>query len=194
MATTFGSPTSPKNFATTSSNLSWPDSTHAACLMVCERSCLPAPRTTASNGGFALTINVSVGVLRTGTLRCISTLAAADELMALGCRLGVCASAGAGGGTAFADCAGMVMVSWQDGHSISEPAPELSTASSCSQLGQSKTISISVKSFGVRLFPDTKPARPRRPEENYPPLKPACEPRPPAAYLRHEIAHRTTLV
>jgi hypothetical protein len=41
----------------------------------------------------------------------------------------------------------MVMVSPQDGHSISEPAPLLSTASSWPQLGQSKTMSIK-KAFG----------------------------------------------
>src|SRR5580692_3187953 len=113
----FGSPTSFRNLVTTSSNLSWPDSTHAICRMVWERICLPAPRATASNGGFALTISLSPGVSRTGTLRCISILAAADELMALGARLGVgIAEDDAGVGALFADCAGMVMVSWHDGH------------------------------------------------------------------------------
>src|SRR5450755_488495 len=142
----FVSPTSFRNLVTTSSNLSWPDSTHARCRMVCEMIFLPAPRTTASSGGFGLAMSGAGDLSSTGTLRCLSTLAAAEVEMGLAARLGG-GSAGATG--PFGD--GMVMVSWHDGHSMSVPAPELSTASSCSQLGQLKTISISVGGFGVTV-------------------------------------------
>src|SRR5664279_405349 len=138
MAIMFVSPTSFKNLVITSSNLSWPDSTHAACLIVCERTFLAAPRTTASTGGFGLAMSGAGDLSSTGTLRCISTLAAAEVEMGLAARLG---GGRAGSAGAFGD--GMVMVSWHDGHSMFVPAPELSTASSCSQLGQLKTISIS---------------------------------------------------
>jgi hypothetical protein len=73
-------------------------------------------------------------------------LAAADVAM------GLAASPGTSTGAAVrVDWSGMVMVSPQDGHSMSEPAPELSTASSCSQLGQLKTMSISAKGFGATV-------------------------------------------
>jgi len=42
----------------------------------------------------------------------------------------------------FVDSCGIVIVSLHDGHSISRPAPALSTASSCPHLGQSKMMSI----------------------------------------------------
>src|SRR5689334_22001267 len=48
----------------------------------------------------------------------------------------------------------MAMVSSQDGHSISEPAPAASTSSSCSQLGQLKMMSI--KECGYRLRKQNK--------------------------------------
>src|SRR5450755_1241441 len=114
---TFGSPTSFKNFATTSSNLSWPGSMHAACLIVCERILLPAPRTTASTGGFGLAMSGAGDLSSTGTFKCRSILAAAEVEMGLAARLGG-GSAGATG--PFGD--GIVMVSWHDGHSMSVPA------------------------------------------------------------------------
>src|ERR1039457_3140310 len=117
----------------------WPFSMHDARRMVRMRTRLPAPFCTTSNGGFALAISDSVGLSWTGTFRCISTLAAADVLMALG------AADGATGSEPVVTLpapAGMVMVSPQEGHSICEPAPVWSTASSCSQFGQLKTMSI----------------------------------------------------
>src|SRR5260221_1939188 len=117
-----------------------------------------SPGTFAPSGGLALAMRASPGVLRNGTLRCFSTLAAADRLMALAMCPGTCASTGAGVDAALVDSAGMVMVSPQEGHSISVPAPALSTASSCSQLGQSKTISISAI-FGCDCAPTLNPHR-----------------------------------
>src|SRR5271169_6065710 len=101
---------------------------------------LSAPRATVSNAGFALTISLSPGVSRTGTLRCISTLAAAEEEMGLAARSG----AGASGASLAGGGAGTVMVSPHDGQAMSVPTPAPSTASSCSQLGQLKTMSISL--------------------------------------------------
>src|SRR5271166_1123867 len=144
MAMMFVSPTSFKNFETTSSNLSWPDSMHAPCLIVCDLIFLPAPRTTASSGAFGLAMSGAGALSNCGTLRCISTLAAAEVEMGLAARLG-----GGSAGSAPAGAAGTVMVSWQVGHSSLLPAPLLSTASSCSQLGQLKTISINVTGFLV---------------------------------------------
>jgi hypothetical protein len=87
--------------------------------------------------------------------------------MTLGASLGACGSSSGGSAAAvFVDAAGMVMVSWHDGHSISEPAPELSTASSCSQLGQSKTMSIIRIGLNGLLCHDTKPAPRFRPAKN----------------------------
>src|SRR5580658_7596090 len=78
------SPISHKNWVTFSSNLSCPDSMQLAWRMVWMRIFLPAPLTTTSSGGFGLVIRLSPGLSRTGTFRCISTLAAAEELMELG--------------------------------------------------------------------------------------------------------------
>jgi hypothetical protein len=72
-------------------------------------------------------------------------LAAAELEIVLGARLGADSSAGSTTGADFVDSMGMAIVSPQDGHSISVPAPELSTASSWLQLGQSKIMSISRK-------------------------------------------------
>src|ERR1017187_6026958 len=99
---------------------------------------LSAPLATASNGTLVFLISSSLGLSRTGTLRCFSLLAAADAAMGFTGRPVECAASGAD----LVDCRGIVMVSPHDGHSISVPAPALSTASSCWQLGQSKMMSI----------------------------------------------------
>ena len=90
------------------------------------RTCL-SPTTRAPSGGLALDIKGSAGVLRTGTFRCFSTLAAAEEAMGLAVRLGTSSSRESDG---FCGPEGMVIVSPQEGHSMLVPAPELSTASS----------------------------------------------------------------
>src|SRR5471030_376649 len=128
----FASPISFRNSVTLSSNLSWPDSMQLACLMVRMRIFLSAPMATAASGTADFLMRLSPGLLLTGTLRCISTFAEADVDMTLGARLGAGADSGGGAAAVFVDAAGIVMVSWHDGHSMSVPAPELSTASSCS--------------------------------------------------------------
>src|SRR4051812_35098672 len=105
-----------------------------------------------SSGARGLAMRLSE-VLRTGTLRCISTLAAAEEAMGFA---GFNVSDGApakvgrpprGLSVPFvrvplAPGSGMVIFSSHEGHSISEPAPAASTSSSCSQFGQLKIMSI----------------------------------------------------
>ena len=74
-----------------------------------------------------------------------------------------------------------------DGHWISEPAPELSTASSCSQWGQLKTISISVNRFMCDSH-DINPVPPRKPEKNHAELFPLYRPRRLVAATRQSAA------
>src|SRR6185437_1054875 len=100
----------------------------------------------ASSGTADFLMRLSV-VARTGTLKCISIFAAAEEAIALGASfLASSPSAGAASTTgSLVDCSGMVMVSPQVGQGMSEPAPSASTANSCSQCGQLKIISINGK-------------------------------------------------
>src|SRR5581483_7470974 len=92
-------------------------------------------------------------VLRTGTFRCRSTFAAAEEAIGLSgfnvadggalivgnpCRLSEAPLVRVPGLL----ISGIMIVSEQLGHSISVPAPELSTSSSCSHFGQLKMMSI----------------------------------------------------
>src|SRR5258707_13880331 len=99
----------------------------------------------ASRGINGFSIKLAAGVLWTGTRRCISTLAAAEEAIVL---IG-CASMRAPWGSPFtpgretaASGAGITIASPQEGQLIWVPAPELSTANSCSHLGQLKMTSI----------------------------------------------------
>src|SRR5208282_2272520 len=78
----------------------------------------------ATTRGTAFFTRDSPGVSRTGTLRCISILAAADEAMGLrGCK----PASGGGAGAASGGLFGIVIFAPQVGHLISEPAPSLST-------------------------------------------------------------------
>src|ERR1043166_9204684 len=106
----------------------------------------------ASSVGGGLVMRLS-DVLRTGTLRCFSTFAAADEAMGFdgfNVAAGACANVGSPWRLSSAPTVrvpavpgwGISMVSSQEGQSIFEPAPALSTSSSCSQLGQLKMMSI----------------------------------------------------
>src|ERR1700734_3633002 len=102
------------------------------------RNFLSAPLATASSGTFGFSISDTAGVLRSGTFSRNSTLAAADEAMALtGPPPGGGGADGAatGGvvGAVLAGFAGMVMSSPQVGHLICSPAPSASTDNSCSQ-------------------------------------------------------------
>src|ERR1039458_6850676 len=129
-----GSPTSCKNSVTFSSNLSWPASMHMLWRIVRTRTFLPVPLATASNGGFGLAMRTSPGLSRTGTLRCISILAAADEAMVwLALEAPPTGPPGADSGAGGVAADGIVIFAPHDGHWISEQAPELSTAISCSQ-------------------------------------------------------------
>jgi hypothetical protein len=103
-----------------------------------------------STGGLALAMSGSAGLSRTGTFKCISTLAAAEEAMAL--------PVGSGGGGVAGSALvvtlpvdGMVMFSPQEGHLICVPAPVLSTASSWSQFGQLKMMSIIFSGVGCQI-------------------------------------------
>lgn len=93
--------------------------------------------------GFSM--RLAAGLSCTGTFRCISTLAAADEEMGLtGCAgsAGTGAAAGRGLGAE-----GMTIFSEHEGQVISVPAPVLSTANSCSHFGQLKMMSIAPRKF-----------------------------------------------
>src|ERR1700734_2549279 len=107
------------------------------------RNFLSAPLATASSCTFGFSISDAAGDLWSGTLSRSSTLAAAEEAMAL---TGPPAEPPAGlppdsvGGAAgavivgiFVDFGGMVMSSPHVGHLICSPAPSASTDNSCSQ-------------------------------------------------------------
>src|SRR5437879_8002335 len=86
-----------------------------------------------SSGAFGFSIRLSEGVWCTGTLRCISTLAAAEEaiaLMGLAITRGPLPSEGPPGRSIPAPGSGIIIGSPHDGQSIWLPAPELSTANS----------------------------------------------------------------
>src|ERR1700744_6565598 len=120
---------------------------------------LPAPFCTASSGGFGFPINTSPGLSRTGTLRC-------NSFLAIGAGVGVPPAGGAGTGgsepVVTLPLEGIMMLSPQEGQSICEPAPDWSTASSWSQCGQLKVISI--VGWLNRAQPKSNP--PRSPEKN----------------------------
>src|SRR6185369_1123086 len=98
------------------------------------------------SGARGLAIRMPAALLL-GTRKCIYTFAAAEEAIALtglalirgadssGLKVGMPAC-----GTTLGS--GMIIASPQEGQSISEPAPELSTANSCSHFGQLKMTSI----------------------------------------------------
>src|SRR5579883_1166709 len=140
----FGSPTLSRKLLTTSSNLSCPTSTQSVCLMVLTRILRSDSLAATSNGARGLAMSTS-GALLDGTRKCISTFAAAEDAIGLEGLAPMRASGGRvgmppGWGTMLGS--GMTMDSPQEGQSISEPAPELSTANSCSHLGQLKITSI----------------------------------------------------
>src|SRR5215831_5002622 len=140
-----GSPTFPRKLVTTSSNLSWPTSMQSVCLIVLTRILLSVSFAAASSGTRGFSIRLAAGVLWTGTRKCISTFAAAeDEIGFTGApsRRGAARPSNPGRITLFSG-AGITIDSPQEGQLISEPAPELSTASSWSHLGQLKITSIS---------------------------------------------------
>src|SRR5260221_8203802 len=145
MLTIFGSPTLIRKLVTNSSNLSCPTSMQSVCLMVLTRILRSDSFAATSKGarGFAISI---WGALFEGTRKCISTLAAADAAIAFdgfgASRTPACSGGSVGRPEPGAFGSGM-MIGWpHEGQSISEPAPELSTANSCSHFGQLKTTSI----------------------------------------------------
>src|SRR5688572_9105062 len=81
-------------------------------------------RAATSSGVAGFVMRLAAGLSCTGTLRCISTLAAAEEAMALP---GGPPDGGRGAAAALAAW-GITIFSEHDGQLISEPAPELSTA------------------------------------------------------------------
>src|ERR1019366_9420970 len=146
------SPIFSRKLDTTSSNLSWPTSTQSVCLIVLMRIFLSVVLAATSSGTRGFTIKLSVGDVRTGTRRCISTFAAADEAMALTGWTSSFSPPGTAStpGRLTTDSGfGMIIASPQDGQLISDPTPELSTASSCSHFGQ-----LNMTSIGVFLFSD----------------------------------------
>src|ERR1043166_1775099 len=96
-----------------------------------------------SSGASGFSMSMAPGLLWTGTLRCISTFAAADEEIGLTGCAPPCVTRGPEGG--LVDPCGMTIFSPHAGQLISEPPPELSTANSWSHFGQLKTISINHK-------------------------------------------------
>src|SRR5438477_1596157 len=105
----------------------------SVCLIVLTLIFFSESLAAASNGTSGFSIKLAAGVLWTGTRRCISTFAAAEEAMGL---TGLASMRGgpgrlsAPGRTTLRSGVGMTMASPQDGQLISEPAPELSTANS----------------------------------------------------------------
>src|SRR6516225_1907604 len=150
----FGSPTFSRKLVTNSSNLSWPTSMQSVCLMVFTRIFRSDSLAATSSGARGLAMRTS-GALLEGTRRCISTLAAAEAAMGLAGLAAMRAPDSSGErvgiprGTTLGS--GITIVSPQEGQSISEPAPELSTANSCSHFGQLKMTSISGLYFGWQL-------------------------------------------
>src|SRR5215475_5918131 len=131
----FVSPTLPRKLETNSSKRSWPTSMQSVCLIVLTRIFLSVSLAATSIGGNGLAIRLSVALLE-GTLRCSSTFAAAEEEMGLaGLAVGSGGSVGMQPRPATIAGSGITMDSPQDGQLISVPAPELSTANSCSHLG-----------------------------------------------------------
>src|ERR1019366_298580 len=134
-----------RKFDTTSSNLSCPTSMQSVCLMVLTRIFLSDSFAATSSGASGFSIKLAVGVLWTGTRRCISTFAAAEEAIGL---TGWTSTRGAPGALsipgrfATSSGVGITMVSPQEGQLISVPAPVLSTANSCSHFGQLNITSI----------------------------------------------------
>src|SRR5438552_3344011 len=101
--------------------------------MVLVRIFLSMSLAATSSGGKGFSIKLSVGVLWTGTRKCISTLAAAEEAMGLmgaGPTRGTGESESMPGREATDSGSGITIASPQEGQLISVPAPELSTASS----------------------------------------------------------------
>src|SRR5690349_3631049 len=76
----FVSPTFARKLLTISSKRSWPTSTQSVWRIVLVLILL-SPSLETSSGGRAFSIRLAAGVLWTGTRRCISTLAAAEEAM-----------------------------------------------------------------------------------------------------------------
>src|SRR5437763_14964133 len=132
------SPTLRRKLVTTSSNRSWPTSMQSVCLMVLTRILRSDSLAATSKGANGLAMSTS-GALLDGTRRCISTLAAAEDAIAFEgfgtTRAPVC-SGGRVGRPEPGAGSGIVIRSPHEGQSISEPAPELSTANSCSHFGQ----------------------------------------------------------
>src|SRR4051794_11622142 len=118
--------------------------------MVLMRSLRSLSRAATSRGTAALAINFSAGLEVVGTRKFFLTLAAAEVAMALsalgsGAAPSIVPMAGTGPVLVLTSGEfgrGMRMVSEQLGQSISSPAPEASTANSCSHLGQLKIRSI----------------------------------------------------
>src|SRR5262249_46635662 len=133
------SPTLPRKLETNSSKRSWPTSIQSVCLIVFTRIFLSVSFAATSIGGSGLEVRLS-DVLLEGTRRCSSTFAAAEEEMGLAGLppVGSGGSVGMPPRPATIASSGMTMDSPQDGQLISVPAPELSTANSCSHLGQLK--------------------------------------------------------
>src|SRR2546422_696020 len=139
------SPIFTKKFVTTSSNLSWPTSMQSVCFIVFTRIFLSVSLAATSRGARGFVIKLAAGVLCTGTRKCISTLAAAEEEIgftgAPSIRGAPATLSNPGRITLFSGD-GITMCSPQEGQFISEPAPELSTANSWSHFGQLKITSI----------------------------------------------------
>src|SRR6266850_5740422 len=148
--TTFVSPTLLRKFETTSSNLSCPTSMQSVCLIVLTLIFLSDSFAVTSKGASGFSINISL-VLWTGTLRCISTFAAADDAMGLMGPPPTCGSPAPAriNGREALSGEGITIDSPHEGQSISLPAPELSTANSWSHFGQVKITSIGFLSIGL---------------------------------------------
>src|ERR1051325_1103629 len=166
------SPTFARKLLTTSSNLSCPTSMQSVWRMVLVRIFLSDSFAATSSGALGFSIRLSDGLAWTGTLRCISIFAAADDAMGLtGCPAS-CGMVTELGGRA--EAAGMTIFSPQEGQLISEPAPVLSTASSWLHLGQSKMMSIVLNSVGFDDARRLSPARRARRGKSFLALDPDC--------------------
>src|SRR5437763_14169735 len=79
----FGSPILTKKFEITSSNLSCPTSMQSVCLMVLTFIFLSLSLAATSRGARGFSMRAATGVLWSGTLRCLSIFAAAEDCMGL---------------------------------------------------------------------------------------------------------------
>src|SRR6266516_3040064 len=133
----FSWPIFARNSLTTLSKLSCPSSMQSVRRMVLTRILFSVSLAATSSGGGGFLMSTSVGASCTGTLKCFSSRAAADEA------IGLITLTVVGSGC------GMEILWEQEGHWICVPAREASASSSCLQFGQTNITSIITSLLGL---------------------------------------------